>query len=83
MAPMRDYPCYACAGGGRRFSPLDHSQFVAWLEARRQRESLAVIGKDLSVRQVAVTLWLQGKRNPSRMVLRLCEVLTQRREAGC
>ena len=62
--------------------PLDHSQFVAWLEARRRRESLAVIGKDLGVSQAAVTLWLQGKRKPSRMALRLCEVLAKQ-DAGC
>jgi transcriptional regulator with XRE-family HTH domain len=62
--------------------PLDRSHFVAWLKARRQRESLAAIGEDLGVSQVAVTLWLQGKRKPSRMVLRLSEVLAQR-YAGC
>ena len=62
--------------------PLDHSQFVAWLVARRQRESLAAIGEDLGVSQVAVTLWLQGKRKPSRMALRLSELLAQR-GAGC
>jgi hypothetical protein len=64
------------------FMPLDHSEFVAWLVARRQRESLAAIGEDLGVSQVAVTLWLQGKRRPSRMALRLGEMLAQR-DAGC
>jgi DNA-binding transcriptional regulator YiaG len=58
--------------------PLDRSQFVAWLEARRQRESLAAIGEDLGVSQVAVTLWLQGKRRPSRMALRLGALLAPR-----
>lgn len=58
--------------------PLDKFQFVAWLETRRRRESLAVIGKDLGVSQVTVSLWLQGKRRPSRMALRLGEVLERR-----
>ncbi len=57
------------------FVPLDECQFVAWLNARRRRESLAAIGEDLGVSQVAVTLWLQGKRRPSRIALRLGEVL--------
>jgi DNA-binding transcriptional regulator YiaG len=63
------------------FVPLDKIQFVAWLEARRRRESLAAIGQDLGVSQVTVSLWLQGKRKPSRMALRLGEVLERcRRE---
>lgn len=62
--------------------PLDRSRFIAWLNARRQRESLAAIGEDLGVSQVAVTLWLQGKRRPSRMALRLSGLLEQR-DAGC
>jgi hypothetical protein len=61
--------------------PLDRSQFVAWLEARRQHESMAAIGEDLGVSQVTVTLWLQGKRRPSRMALRLAGLLVQR-DAG-
>lgn len=60
--------------------PLD--QFIAWLEARRRLESLAAIGEDLGVSQVAVTLWLQGKRRPSRMALRLGGLLA-RQDAGC
>ena len=62
--------------------PLDKFQFVQWLNARRQRETLDAIGEDLGVSQVAVTLWLQGKRRPSRMALRLSELLVQR-DPGC
>lgn len=61
---------------------LDRSQFVEWLEARHQRESLARIGDDLGVSQVTVTLWLQGTRRPSRMALRLGELLSHR-DGGC
>lgn len=61
--------------------PLDHSQFIAWLAARHERETLDAIGESMGVSQVAVTLWLQGKRKPSRMALRLSELLAQR-DAG-
>jgi hypothetical protein len=57
-------------------------KFVAWLEARRRRESLAAIGKDMGVTQTTITLWLQGKRRPSRMALRLAEVLERRHSVG-
>ena len=62
--------------------PMDHSQFVAWLSARHERETLDAIGADLGVSQVTVTLWLSRKRNPSRMALRLGYLLAQR-DAGC
>jgi hypothetical protein len=62
--------------------PLDRSQFVAWLSARHERKTLAAIGEDLGVSQVTVTLWLQGKRKPSRMALVLAGMLAQR-DAGC
>jgi hypothetical protein len=62
--------------------PLDHFQFIAWLNTRHQRESLAAIARTLGVSQVAVTLWLQGKRKPSRMALVLAGLLAQR-DPGC
>ena len=62
--------------------PLDRSQFVVWLQARRQRETLDAIGESMGVSQVSVTLWLQGKRQPSRMALVLAGMLVQR-QSGC
>jgi len=48
----------------------DRSQLVTWLEARRSAgESPASIARGFGVSTTTVTLWLQGKRNPSRMAL--------------
>lgn len=58
--------------------PLDRSQFLQWLEARRELESLAAIGEDMGVSYVTVSLWLCGRRLPSRMALRLAELLVER-----
>jgi hypothetical protein len=44
------------------FMPLDKFRFVAWLEARRPAGITRRDRQDLGVSQVAVTLWLQGKR---------------------
>lgn len=62
--------------------PMDRSQFIAWLSARHERETLDVIGADLGVSQATVTLWLNGKRNPSRMALRLAYLLAHK-DPGC
>jgi transcriptional regulator with XRE-family HTH domain len=49
---------------------LTHSQFAAWLQARRDAgETLAAIGERFGVSHVTVAHWLSGKRNPSRMTL--------------
>src|ERR1700689_2711239 len=46
------------------------SQFVTWLESRLSAgESLASIARGFGVSAVTVKLWLDGKRNPSRMAL--------------
>ena len=55
------------------------SQFVTWLESRRSAgESLASIAGGFGVSAVTVKLWLDGKRNPSRMALVLAGLLAQR-----
>ncbi len=57
-------------------------QFVAWLQSRRSAgESLASIAVGFGVSPVTVKLWLDGKRNPSRMALVLAGLLA-RRDAG-
>jgi hypothetical protein len=58
------------------------SQFVMWLQSRRSAgESLASIARGFGVSAVTVKLWLDGKRNPSRMALVLAGLLAQR-DAG-
>ena len=55
---------------------------MTWLESRRSAgESLASIARGFGVSAVTVKLWLDGKRNPSRMALVLAELLA-RRDAG-
>lgn len=62
--------------------PLDRSQFIAWLQSRRSTgESLALIADSFGVSAVTVKLWIDGKRNPSRMALVLAELLALR-DAG-
>jgi DNA-binding transcriptional regulator YiaG len=57
-------------------------QFVAWLQSRRSAgDSLASIAAGFGVSTVTVKLWLDGKRNPSRMALVLAGLLA-RRDAG-
>jgi hypothetical protein len=52
------------------------SEFVTWLESRRSAgESLASIARGFGVSAVTVMLWLDGKRNPSRMALVLAGLL--------
>jgi DNA-binding transcriptional regulator YiaG len=56
-----------------------HSQFLAWLESRRSAgEPLTSIARGFGVSATTVTLWLQGKRNPSRMALVLGGLLAER-----
>jgi DNA-binding transcriptional regulator YiaG len=58
------------------------SQFVTWLESRRSAgESLASIARGFGVSPVTVKLWLDGRRNPSRMALVLGGLLA-RGDAG-
>jgi hypothetical protein len=58
------------------------SQFVTRLESRRSAgESLASIARAFGVSAVTVKLWIDGKRNPSRMALVLAGLLAQR-DAG-
>ncbi len=52
------------------------SQFVTRLQSRRSAgESLASIARSFGVSAVTVKLWLDGKRNPSKTVLILAELL--------
>jgi len=52
------------------------SQFVTRLQSRRSAgESLASIARGFGVSAVTVKLWLDGKRNPSKTVLILAELL--------
>ncbi len=49
---------------------------MAWLESKRSAgESLASIARGFGVSAVAVKLWRDGKRNPSKTVLILAELL--------
>lgn len=58
------------------------SEFVTWLHSRRSAgEALATIADSFGVSAVTVKLWLDGKRNPSRMALVLAGLLAQR-DAG-
>ncbi len=59
------------------------SQFVTQLQSRRSAgESLASIARGFGVSPVTVKLWLDGKRNPSRMALVLAGLLSHG-DAGC
>jgi hypothetical protein len=55
------------------FSPL---LFTAWLEKRRETQSLSEIGASLGVSKVAVSLWLSGKRKPPQMAMILASHLS-------
>lgn len=58
-------------------------QFLMWLQSRRSAgESLASIAAAFGVSAVTVKLWLDGKRNPSRMALVLAGMLAQRDEGA-
>ena len=51
---------------------LTHSEFVAWLIARRSAgHSITAIAGDLGVSRQAVQQWLSGATQPSRMALML------------
>jgi DNA-binding transcriptional regulator YiaG len=66
----------------RLFLMQTRSQFVTRLQSRRSAgESLASIARRFGVSGVTVKLWLDGKRNPSRMALVLGGLLA-RGDAG-
>lgn len=47
------------------------------LQAQREGQSLAAIGRTLGVSHAAVSQWLAGKRQPSKTVLLLAHLLSQ------
>ncbi len=48
-------------------------QFVAWINYRRESETLAAIARSLGVSVTAICRWRDGLRRPSRPILLLAE----------
>ena len=54
---------------------LSPAHLVAWINRRRQVETLDTIAESLGVSRAAMLGWCNGTRNPSRTVLLLAELL--------
>ena len=51
-------------------------QFLAWIDRRRYRETVAVIADSLGAHPISVWDWLSGKRAPSRQTRKLASFLS-------